>query len=886
MLRASLTQFVRTYFSTSHRRRGAMPVVGIEHLETRSLMSASAAMVHDHDHESADIDHSLEGGDEPPLAETEIVDESDGGGTSATTTRSPLSSLPLLDSNPNAAVQLYLDFNGHVEPSWKTYRNVTSPVFSLDEDRTTFSDWELATIREIWSGVAEDYAPFNINVTTVDRGDFSNGRGLRVVIGGSPFDWYRLSCAGTSSNNSFTSSEANVAYVFPDYYGVTRGVGRLADVVSHEAGHSFGLVHQSQYDANGNFVDCYRRGDRHTSPIMGAGGGQRSVWAVGASTSATRLQDDIAVLGRASNGFGERPDDHGDLATSASELTRSNGQWIGGGLITKGSDQDVFHFRTEGGTAVFAISNNLLGANLIVRSELRDASGRTIASAIGTDTDPACLSANLPAGDYWIVVSNNGEYGSLGAYSIRGTVTLESANSVQAPTSWRVNSHFGNRLELSWSAVAGAAGYRIYRREKAGQPESLVATLPASQSQITLPSLRTSAVWNGEYRIESFNARGAAGSSWIVVTHDFKLPMQTGRLELQPLSDNSVRLTWRADSTAHFQKLIVSRDTSDNRYVRERFVLLPANQTELTLTGLSSGQRYSFTLKGVTPAGYRGTSTNFTMPHPEAPAAPQSLQWTRMANRVVELSWAAVNGATGYRVYSQSETGMRLLTPSPITATTFRTTSLSYNTQHQFIVEAVNAKGATQARFETIQFIRTPPTAITSLQATAVTNRSVTLTWADSQSETGYRIRRLSGSENTELAVLNANSTSYTATDLAPNTAYRFQIIPFNDDGTATTVINVRTMIDPPSAIRNFTAATVSSSAVQLTWADSTGETRYSVYRINGTTGRQLVRTLSANSTSYRVTGLTARTTYRFILVASNAAGTVESEMITGTTLA
>lgn len=136
MLRASWNQCIRKLFASSRRRRGVMPVIGVEQLEVRSLMSASAVIEHDHDHESGDIDHSLETGDELPLTETEVFDESDGGGTSATTTRFPLSSLPLLDSNPNASVQLYLDFNGHVEPSWKTYRNVTSPVFSLDEDRT------------------------------------------------------------------------------------------------------------------------------------------------------------------------------------------------------------------------------------------------------------------------------------------------------------------------------------------------------------------------------------------------------------------------------------------------------------------------------------------------------------------------------------------------------------------------------------------------------------------------------------------------------------------------------------------------------------------------------------------------------------------------------
>ena len=40
---------------------------------------------------------------------------------------------------------------------------------------------EISRITEIWARVAEDFAPFDINVTTVDPGSFNNREALRVA---------------------------------------------------------------------------------------------------------------------------------------------------------------------------------------------------------------------------------------------------------------------------------------------------------------------------------------------------------------------------------------------------------------------------------------------------------------------------------------------------------------------------------------------------------------------------------------------------------------------------------------------------------------------------------------------------------------------------------
>jgi predicted esterase/chitodextrinase len=79
-----------------------------------------------------------------------------------------------------------------------------------------------------------------------------------------------------------------------------------------------------------------------------------------------------------------------------------------------------------------------------------------------------------------------------------------------------------------------------------------------------------------------------------------------------------------------------------------------------------------------------------------------------------------------------------------------------------------------------------------------------------------------------------------------------------------------------PVAPTNFTANTLSESAIQLNWNDvAVNETAYELYASTGpNTGFELIATLPANSNSYTHTGLEENVTYYYRLRAINANGT------------
>ncbi len=75
--------------------------------------------------------------------------------------------IPIHHSLPGATNVIYLDFDGEIlsDTVWSSVTLHAAPL-DLEGSSATFSASEQAFISRVWSRVAEDYAPFNIDVTT------------------------------------------------------------------------------------------------------------------------------------------------------------------------------------------------------------------------------------------------------------------------------------------------------------------------------------------------------------------------------------------------------------------------------------------------------------------------------------------------------------------------------------------------------------------------------------------------------------------------------------------------------------------------------------------------------------------------------------------------
>jgi hypothetical protein len=353
-------------------------------------------------------------------------------------------SVPVLDSRPGAAKTIYLDFDGHTEASlWADAFNggqpLVRPAFNIEGTPDTFTQTELNTIYEVWERVAEDYAPFDVNVSTVEPPVLGFGIAVRVVIDNDN-SWF--GGAGGVAAGLFTINEPFDLCCWVFVNGTGNGWPKgMAEAASHEAGHTLGLDHQARWE-NGQLVYAYSDGDWDGGDGTNGEGSWGPLMGVGYYTQVTTfydgptpsgendLQDDLAIVNLT---FPFAPDDIGASAADGRLLSPdAAGAFSEDGLINNASDADAFVFELlGGGDASITVSPKRPGPNLDAVLEIVGVGQGVLATDNpASDIDASIDLAGLDPGTYLAVVKPRGLYGRFGQYTISGTIT---DNGVQEP---------------------------------------------------------------------------------------------------------------------------------------------------------------------------------------------------------------------------------------------------------------------------------------------------------------------------------------------------------------------------------------------------------------------------------------------------------------------
>ena len=502
----------------------------------------------------------------------------------------PLTSIPRLNSLAGAPVTIYLDFDGHTETQdWPTSRSdgqtgsIVTPVFDVDNDLTTFSDEELRMIEEVWYRVSEDYAPFNVNITTVDPRSFNNFESILVSIGGDGA-WIG-SPGGVAYLNSFSNSAVNTCYVFSDNTG--RGVALhakgMALTTSHEVGHMLGLNHNSVYDTNGTKTAEYDGGRPDLGPIMGGPyNSMRDTWSnAPGNVTVTALQDDLAIMTSSANStFRFLADDFGNTIQAFEQLTVTAPSLTTRGIIGQNNDIDMFRFDTDAGPVSFSaeglnlrtVYNNaalMFGTNLDLELRLYNSSGALITSATPSNSLFASISATVTQGTYFIAVSGTGEYGALGQYTLTGNVIpLPTVPTVISPT----GTISITRPAFQWSLGANAASYEL---EVDNLTTSVNRYYTATSTTTSNVSTKFFAEGNYRVRVRAVTSTGtfSAWSAYQTFTVDVPTPAVPAVVSPKGLIGNSFpTFQWNSVGFADRYELLVMRtDTSQRVIYRTNF---------------------------------------------------------------------------------------------------------------------------------------------------------------------------------------------------------------------------------------------------------------------------------------------------------------------------
>ncbi|MDC8772231.1 pre-peptidase C-terminal domain-containing protein [Roseateles albus] len=334
----------------------------------------------------------------------------------------PLDQTFALHSRSSASRIIYLNFKGEG----------AKPAFDLDKLPRSFSAVEQAMIQKIWLRVAEDYASFDVDITTEAPSSVVGKTGVTILITSET-----SASGGYAYLNSFAAFRASPAPAFCFQNNLANAEKPIAECLSHELGHTLGLHHQSTsaqtyYGGTGS-------GDTGWAPIMGVSYYKNlTQWAKGEYAGATNTEDAYAVMKK--QGLPARVDDHGNTTATASAMLLSQANGLANlsrtGVIETPTDVDVFSFVAGAGAISLTVAPSNWSGNLDVALELRDASGKTVATANTLDKLDANISAKLAtAGTYYLFVKGAGKgdpkttgysnYGSIGQYSISGTAPLK-----------------------------------------------------------------------------------------------------------------------------------------------------------------------------------------------------------------------------------------------------------------------------------------------------------------------------------------------------------------------------------------------------------------------------------------------------------------------------
>lgn len=280
--------------------------------------------------------------------------------------------------------------------------------------------------------------------------------------------------------------------------------------------------------------------------------------------------------------------------------------------------------------------------------------------------------------------------------------------------------------------------------------------------------------------------------------------------------------------------------------------------------------------------------------------APTNLTAVAQAYNVVLLQWRDNSGETetGFEIYRDPGLGLafELIATVGKNVTSYQDRSVLGSHFYYYRVRAITSgQSSSFSNDAEISTPSPPPAAPSNLSASLSGATSIRLTWTGNNSDGTVflleRANRTTGAAFVQIARVNySRALSYDDNALSSGTEYCYRVRANNESGNSgySNISCATTTLTAPTSPTRLTATAISSSQINLNWADiSDNESGFEIER--STDGRNFskIGDAAGNTTGYASGGLTASTRYWYRVRAKNSAGNSGySNLADATTLA